>query len=89
MSHDALELLREKKAREYVIKEFRQRTIVMTWEEDKSGAVTVFPLTFAINTLDVIFSYTCIVLDQVASACTSLRLMYVMFLGIRTLTGRS
>ena len=43
MSHDALELLREKKAREYVINEFRQRAIVMTWEEDKTGAVTVFP----------------------------------------------
>ena len=42
MSHDALELLREKKAREYVINEFRQRAIVMTWEEDKAGTVTVF-----------------------------------------------
>ena len=41
LSTDVLELLREKKARDYIINEFRQRTIVMTWEDDKAGSVTV------------------------------------------------
>ena len=54
MSHDALELLREKKAREYVINEFRQRAIVMTWEEDKAGTVTVFPFVHDINKQDTL-----------------------------------
>ena len=41
LSTDVLELLREKKARDYIINEFRQRSIVMTWEDDKAGSVTV------------------------------------------------
>ena len=41
MSADVTELLHAKEARRYVDEELAQRSIVMTWNAEKSGSVTV------------------------------------------------